>query len=78
MQCVAIKIAQPTFPQHACYGITYDAAGKDTSPSQTVRAQLQLRELVLSGELSAGVRIAELSIVERHVAHAHSCRAGAA
>lgn len=42
-----------------------DAAGKDSNPSQTVRAQLQLRELVLSGELPAGVRIAELSIVER-------------
>jgi GntR family transcriptional regulator, vanillate catabolism transcriptional regulator len=30
-----------------------------------VRAQLQLREMILSGELSAGARIAELSLVER-------------
>jgi GntR family transcriptional regulator, vanillate catabolism transcriptional regulator len=30
-----------------------------------VRAQLQLREMILSGELEAGARIAELSLVER-------------
>jgi GntR family transcriptional regulator, vanillate catabolism transcriptional regulator len=30
-----------------------------------VRAQLQLREMILSGELGAGARIAELSLVER-------------
>jgi GntR family transcriptional regulator, vanillate catabolism transcriptional regulator len=30
-----------------------------------VRAQLQLREMILSGELQAGARIAELSLVER-------------
>lgn len=33
--------------------------------SQTVRAQLMLRELVLGGELEPGVRIAELALVER-------------
>jgi GntR family transcriptional regulator of vanillate catabolism len=33
--------------------------------SAQVRAQLQLRELILSGELMGGVRIAELAIVER-------------
>jgi GntR family transcriptional regulator of vanillate catabolism len=33
--------------------------------SQTVRAQLRLRELILGGELKAGSRIAELTLVER-------------
>lgn len=33
--------------------------------SQAVKAQLRLRELILSGELPAGARIAELAIVER-------------
>ena len=33
--------------------------------SQTVRAQLRLRELVLGGGLEPGVRIAELALVER-------------
>ena len=35
------------------------------SGSQTVRAQLMLRELVLGGELEPGMRIAELALVER-------------
>ena len=34
-------------------------------PSQTVRAQLLLRELILGGELAPGARIAELALVER-------------
>ncbi len=33
--------------------------------SQTVRAQLMLRELVLGGQLEPGVRIAELALVDR-------------
>ena len=37
----------------------------DKSLSQTVRAQLELRELILSGELSPGERISELSTVDR-------------
>lgn len=37
----------------------------DGGGSQTVRAQLRLRELVLGGELEPGVRIAELALVER-------------
>ena len=36
-----------------------------SSESAQVRAQLQLRELILSGELPGGMRIAELAIVER-------------
>lgn len=35
------------------------------APSQTVKAQLALRELILGGELRAGARIAELTLVER-------------
>ncbi len=34
-------------------------------PSQTVRVQLRLRELILGGELKPGTRIAELTLVER-------------
>jgi GntR family transcriptional regulator of vanillate catabolism len=37
----------------------------DSEGSQAVKAQLRLRELVLSGELAAGTRIAELAIVDR-------------
>ncbi|MGE0565319.1 MAG: GntR family transcriptional regulator [Pseudolabrys sp.] len=37
----------------------------ERSSSQTVKAQLSLRDLVLSGELKAGDRISELSMVER-------------
>ena len=37
----------------------------DGSRSQTVRAQLALRELVLGGELEPGTRISELALVER-------------
>jgi GntR family transcriptional regulator of vanillate catabolism len=37
----------------------------DAEGSQAVRAQLRLREMVLAGELPAGARIAELSIVEK-------------
>src|SRR5207253_10203621 len=33
--------------------------------SQTVKAQLRLRELIVGGELKPGQRIAELSLVER-------------
>lgn len=33
--------------------------------SQTVRAQLRLREMILDGELAPGARIAELALVER-------------
>lgn len=37
----------------------------DATASQTVRAQLRLRELVLEGELTPGSRIPELTLVER-------------
>lgn len=45
-----------------------DRAGSVTpagGESAQMRAQLQLRELILSGELAGGTRIAELAIVER-------------
>jgi len=44
------------------------AAPAEAAPpslSQTVKAQLALRELILGGELKAGARIAELWLVER-------------
>lgn len=37
----------------------------DHGGSQSLRAQLRLRELILSGELEAGARIAEVALVER-------------
>jgi len=37
----------------------------DTGRSQTVKAQLRLRELIVGGELKPGQRIAELSLVDR-------------
>jgi GntR family transcriptional regulator, vanillate catabolism transcriptional regulator len=37
----------------------------DAGLSQTVRAQLRLRELIVGGELEPGKRIAELALVER-------------
>ncbi len=37
----------------------------EESGSQTVKAQLRLREMILAGELPAGARIAELTIVEK-------------
>ena len=41
------------------------AADPSPSPSQTVKAQLALRELILGGELKTGARIAERWLVER-------------
>lgn len=37
----------------------------DVAPSQTARVQLDLRELIVGGELEPGQRIAELALVER-------------
>ena len=42
-----------------------DAEAQEPVASQTVKAQLRLREMILAGELPSGARIAELSIVER-------------
>jgi len=36
----------------------------EESSSQAVKAQLQLRELILAGAIPAGARIAELTLVE--------------
>jgi len=38
---------------------------EDAGSSQSVKAQLRLREMILAGELPGGERIAELAIVER-------------
>lgn len=43
----------------------YNAVDADGGQNQTVRALLRLRELILSGELAPGERIAELAMVER-------------
>ena len=44
-------------------GLPVDAP--DEGSSQVVKVQIRLREMILAGELSAGSRIAELSIVEK-------------
>jgi GntR family transcriptional regulator, vanillate catabolism transcriptional regulator len=49
-------------PANAEVGMPDDPA---QSTSQTVKAQLALRELILGGELKSGTRIAELWLVER-------------
>lgn len=45
----------------------HDPANPETEPSgsQAVKAQLRLREMVLSGELAGGSRIAEVAIAEK-------------
>lgn len=47
--------------------IPHAAAAETPEPgaSQTVKAQLRLREMILAGELPSGERIAELAIVEK-------------
>jgi DNA-binding GntR family transcriptional regulator len=37
----------------------------ERGPSQTLRATLAIRELILEGALSGGERISELAVVER-------------
>ena len=41
-----------------------DLSSSEESGSQAVKAQQRLRELILTGELAAGSRIAELTLVE--------------
>ena len=41
-----------------------DLSSSEESGSQAVKAQQRLRELILTGELAAGSRIAELALVE--------------
>jgi len=52
-------------PDSAGPAAVASVAPAGSSESAQVRAQLQLRELILSGELPGGMRIAELAIVER-------------
>ncbi|MFY3386136.1 GntR family transcriptional regulator [Paracidovorax sp. MALMAid1276] len=42
-----------------------DEPADGAGASQSVRAQLRLREMILAGELAGGARIAELALVER-------------
>ena len=44
---------------------TLEEPADTAAPSQTVKAELRLRELVVGGELQPGQRIAELALVER-------------
>ncbi len=53
----AEKKKEPTVPTQI--------AGSERAASQTVKAQLALRDLILSGELKPGDRISELSVVDR-------------
>jgi GntR family transcriptional regulator, vanillate catabolism transcriptional regulator len=55
-----------TAPDRAL-GLAADVVAPDdgAAPSQTVRTQLRLRELIVGGELKPGQRIAELALVER-------------
>ena len=39
--------------------------GDDSGGSQTLRAQLRLRELIVGGEFEPGARIPELALVDR-------------
>jgi GntR family transcriptional regulator, vanillate catabolism transcriptional regulator len=57
----SLKMAQPV-PLSTAASATLKSSDGDNAQ---VRAQLQLREMILSGELQAGARIAELSLVER-------------
>ncbi len=57
MNTIADNPRSTKLPEHS----TSDTA----QASAAVRAQLQLRELILSGELQGGARIAELAIVEK-------------
>lgn len=41
------------------------AAAAEENHSQVVKAQLQLREMILAGEMAAGERISELVLAER-------------
>jgi GntR family transcriptional regulator of vanillate catabolism len=45
--------------------VALQTAESERSSSQTVKAQLALRDLILSGDLKPGDRISELSIVDR-------------
>ena len=47
------------------------APAAEENHSQVVKAQLQLREMILAGEMAAGERISELVLAERLVSRAH-------
>lgn len=53
------------FPLHPHLHSAGERSKSAEADNAQVRAQLQLREMILSGELAAGARIAELSLVER-------------
>jgi GntR family transcriptional regulator of vanillate catabolism len=53
------------YPMETVMATGAASSGEDAGTSQTVRAQVKLRELVLSGQIEPGTRIAELALVER-------------
>src|SRR5512140_3774830 len=61
----AKKSAEMYTAQPDANSVAAAAEGADGGASQAVKAQLQLRELILAGELPGGSRIAELTIVEK-------------
>ena len=54
-----------TRPVSRMAGAPAAAAADGTQDSQTVKAQVRLRELILGGELAAGDRVTELALVDR-------------
>ncbi len=68
----AKKSAEMYTAQPDAYSVAPVAEGADSGASQAVKAQLQLRELILAGELPGGSRIAELAIVEQAGRLAHA------
>ena len=65
----SIAVRAYSAPLKGIFNSKNEAAGgigsASSAESVQMRAQLQLRELILSGELAGGARIAELAIVER-------------
>ncbi len=54
-----------TFVAHPPVDIGHSRGANERSVTQTVKAQLELRKLVLSGELAPGDRVSELQMVDR-------------
>ncbi len=62
---VALPAALAGAVPAASASASVSSAEADEGSSQTVRAQVRLRELIIGGELKPGVRIPELALVER-------------
>jgi len=60
-----LPVGLMALPKNSPAGAEPARVGTGAAESAQVRAQLQLREMILAGELAGGARIAELAIVER-------------